>query len=161
MAQSFLSWRGLKFLQMKARPFLLRGDNYEVEKIHWLNLKIFFSRTTEPISTKLGTKHPWVKGIQVCLNKGAFSKGRWLRNSKLWANVYIDLNWFLRWVMWPMGLLFEQVCFLGCIYHIIYTCTSDGKSVFFSLSIFGIKYDQKVFDRLDIQKDWKLFLHIS
>ena len=25
----------------------------------------FFSRTTGPISTKLGTKHPWVKRIQV------------------------------------------------------------------------------------------------
>ena len=24
---------------------------------------IFFSRTTAPISVKLGTKHPWVKGI--------------------------------------------------------------------------------------------------
>ena len=27
-------------------------------------------RTTGPISTKLGTKHPWVKGIQVCSNEG-------------------------------------------------------------------------------------------
>ena len=24
----------------------------------------------KPISTKLGTKHPWVKGNQVCSNKG-------------------------------------------------------------------------------------------
>ena len=31
--------------------------------------KIFFSLTTELISTKLGTKHPWVKGIQVCTNE--------------------------------------------------------------------------------------------
>ena len=23
----------------------------------------------EPISTKLGTKHPWMMGIQVCLNE--------------------------------------------------------------------------------------------
>ena len=30
---------------------------------------MFFSKTTEPISTKLGTKHPWVKGIQVCSNE--------------------------------------------------------------------------------------------
>ena len=34
---------------------------------HILN---FFSRTAGPISTKLGTKYPWVKGIQVCLNEG-------------------------------------------------------------------------------------------
>ena len=26
--------------------------------------------TTRPISTKLGTKHPWVLGIQVCSNEG-------------------------------------------------------------------------------------------
>ena len=29
-----------------------------------------FSPTTGSISTKLGTKHPWVKGIQVCSNEG-------------------------------------------------------------------------------------------
>ena len=39
-----------------------RGDNYEIVKIHWRNLKIFLSRTTGPISTQLGTKHPCVKG---------------------------------------------------------------------------------------------------
>ena len=35
--------------------------------------KIFFSRTTGtsgPISTKLGTKHFWVMGNQVCSNEG-------------------------------------------------------------------------------------------
>ena len=31
---------------------------------------MFSSRTTEPIATKLGTKHPLVKGIQVCKNEG-------------------------------------------------------------------------------------------
>ena len=40
-----------------------QGDNYEITKIHRRNLKIFFFRTTRPISTKVGTKHPWVKGI--------------------------------------------------------------------------------------------------
>ena len=47
-----------------------KGDNYEIVKIHWWNVKVFFSRTTGPISTKLCTKHPWVKGIQVCSNEG-------------------------------------------------------------------------------------------
>ena len=32
----------------------------------------FFSITTGPILTKLGTKHPWVKQIQVCSNEGPF-----------------------------------------------------------------------------------------
>ena len=31
---------------------------------------IFFSRTTGPFSAKLGTKHPWVKGIQFIQMKG-------------------------------------------------------------------------------------------
>jgi len=34
-------------------------------------LKDFFSRTTRPISTKLGRKHAWRIGIQICTNKGA------------------------------------------------------------------------------------------
>jgi hypothetical protein len=49
------------------RPFP-RGDNSENVKIYRKSLKIFFSRTTGPISTKLGRKHPWVKGIQNCTN---------------------------------------------------------------------------------------------
>jgi hypothetical protein len=32
----------------------------------WRHLKIFFSRTTGPVLTRLGTNHPWLKGIQVC-----------------------------------------------------------------------------------------------
>ena len=31
-----------------------------------------FSRTTGPISAKLGTKHPLVKEIQVCSNEGPY-----------------------------------------------------------------------------------------
>jgi hypothetical protein len=34
------------------------------------HLKIFFSRTTWPILTRLGTDHSYVKGIQVCSNEG-------------------------------------------------------------------------------------------
>jgi len=34
-------------------------------------LKEIFSRTTRPISTKLGRKHAWEMGIQICSNKGA------------------------------------------------------------------------------------------
>jgi hypothetical protein len=30
----------------------------------------FFSRTSGPILTKLGTNHPWGEGIQVCTNEG-------------------------------------------------------------------------------------------
>jgi hypothetical protein len=34
------------------------------------SFKIFFSRTTGPILTRLGTNHPWRKRIQVSLKKG-------------------------------------------------------------------------------------------
>ena len=37
--------------------------------LYTFHIYIFFSRTTGPISTKLGTKHPWVKMIQVCSNE--------------------------------------------------------------------------------------------
>ena len=47
-----------------------RGNNYKIAKIHRQNLKIFFSRTTRPISFKLETKHVWVMGVQVCSNEG-------------------------------------------------------------------------------------------
>ena len=40
-----------------------RGDNIEIGEINC-------SKLTGPISTKLGTKHSWVKGIQVCSNEG-------------------------------------------------------------------------------------------
>ena len=41
---------------------------------YMMKFKNFFSRTTGPVSTKLGTKHiPWVRGIQFCSNKGAHS----------------------------------------------------------------------------------------
>jgi hypothetical protein len=35
-----------------------RGDNSKRVKIHWKFLKIFFSRTSGPISIKLGINHP-------------------------------------------------------------------------------------------------------
>ena len=61
--------KGIQFSSNEGpRPFP-REDNYEIAKIH-LHLKIFFSRTTGPISTKLVTMHPWVKGIQVYSNEG-------------------------------------------------------------------------------------------
>ena len=56
-----------------------RGDNSEIVNLYSKYLKILFSRTTGPITTKLNTKHPWVGWIQVCSNTGPHpfpSKGR-------------------------------------------------------------------------------------
>jgi hypothetical protein len=36
----------------------------------YIEKKNFFSRTSSPISFKLGINHPWVKGIINCSNKG-------------------------------------------------------------------------------------------
>jgi hypothetical protein len=36
----------------------------------WGHLKIFFSRTTGPILTRLSTHHPWRERIQVSLKEG-------------------------------------------------------------------------------------------
>jgi hypothetical protein len=47
----------------------LRGDNSKRVNIYKKYLKIF-SRTTGPVSTRLGTNHPWGEGIQVCSNEG-------------------------------------------------------------------------------------------
>ena len=35
-----------------------------------MNLNISVTISTDLISTKLATKHPWEKGIQVCANEG-------------------------------------------------------------------------------------------
>jgi hypothetical protein len=51
---------------------LQREDNHKNVKMGWGHLKMF-SRTTWPILTRLGTNHPWVKGIQVCSKKGIVS----------------------------------------------------------------------------------------
>ena len=49
---------------------------------------MFFSRTTELVSTKLGTKHSFVKGIQVCSNEGQRPFLR--RDNYEIAKIYID-----------------------------------------------------------------------
>ena len=88
LAHSILGWWGFKFVQMKDHA-LFQGEI--ITKIHWRNLKIFL-RTTGPISTKLGTKHPWVKGIQVRTNEGPrpFQRGDNYKTAKIhWRNIEI------------------------------------------------------------------------
>ena len=62
--------KGVQFSSNEGPHLFPRGDNYEKVKLHWRKKKIFFSRTTGPISTKLGTMPPWVIRNQVCSNKG-------------------------------------------------------------------------------------------
>ena len=74
-----------------------RGDNFEIAKIHWQNLKIFFSRTTWPISIENGIKHPWVKGIQICSNEGP----RLFPRGDNWE--VLEINWQLFFFSWTTG----------------------------------------------------------
>ena len=74
-----------------------RGDNHEIVKVHRRNLYIFFSRTAGPISTKFGTKHPWVEGIESCSNEESLnfhklSNGFFLL--LITIMIIICVNWF-------------------------------------------------------------------
>ena len=53
----------LIFFKGRAMPI----SNYEIAKIHWRNSLL---QNHWANSTKLVTKHPWVKGIQICSNEG-------------------------------------------------------------------------------------------
>jgi hypothetical protein len=50
-------------------PLAISWRGHKNVKLGWGHLKIF-SRTTGLILARLGTKHPWVKGIQVCSKEG-------------------------------------------------------------------------------------------
>jgi len=72
LAWSFPGTRRFKFVQMKSlgsQMALPGGLNFYIVIYREL-LKKIFSRTTRPISTKLGRKHAWEMGIQICSNKG-------------------------------------------------------------------------------------------
>ena len=58
------SWvKGILVYSNEGPLFFPVGDDFEIVKIHQQNLRIVFSRTSGPISIKLGTKHSWMKGI--------------------------------------------------------------------------------------------------
>jgi hypothetical protein len=52
-------------------PGVRVGPQYEKSYLHTCRfiLKKIFSRTSGPISTKLGINYPWVKGILNCSNE--------------------------------------------------------------------------------------------
>ena len=77
-AQSFLEWRGFMFVQMKGHAFFQAEIIAKKRKCIDEIFKILFSRNAGPISTKLCPKHTWVKGMQVCSNKGPepFARGK-------------------------------------------------------------------------------------
>jgi hypothetical protein len=70
LAQIILGGGGFKIVQMKGIT-LLQGEIIAKEKNYTeIFFKIFLSRTSRPISIKLGTNYLWVKGILNYSNKG-------------------------------------------------------------------------------------------
>jgi hypothetical protein len=61
--------KGIQVCSNTGPCHLQRGDNHKNVKMGCGDLKIFFSRNTEPILTGLGTNHRWREGIQVCLKE--------------------------------------------------------------------------------------------
>jgi hypothetical protein len=85
-----------------------RGDNSERVIIHWkLKKKKFFSRTSKPNSIKLGTNNPWVKGVQVCSNKGPgpLERGDNYKNVKMgWGHWKIFFSRTTRLLLTRLGI---------------------------------------------------------
>jgi hypothetical protein len=61
--------KGIQVCSNKGPGPFKRGDNKKNVKIGWGHLKIFLSRTTLPILTRLGTNHPWVRGFKFVQKK--------------------------------------------------------------------------------------------
>jgi hypothetical protein len=69
------------------------GKGYDRE--NYIEKKIFFSRTSRPITIKLCINHPWVKGILNCSNKGPgpLQRGDNHKNAKMgWVHLKIFLR---------------------------------------------------------------------
>ena len=76
----------------------LKVRNGHVVKIYRKLLKIFFSKTTRPISTKIDTEHSWLKGIKFRSNDGIclFSKRRYSNNVRytyMYNCLYLKNRW--------------------------------------------------------------------
>ena len=87
--------------------------------------KIFIFFTTRPISTKLSTKHLWVKRIQVCSNEGSLPFPRRDNNdfkaTCLYIHNFAQVSSFVRnvsplsdvapesLVYWPLSILKQHV----------------------------------------------------
>jgi hypothetical protein len=62
--------KGIQICSNKGPGPFQRGDNHKNVKMGWVRLKIFFSRTTGPILTRLITIHPWENGFKFIQMKG-------------------------------------------------------------------------------------------
>ena len=80
-----------------------------IKQLQYLEI---FSRTTWLITTKLGTKHPWVNKIQVFTIRGIFNSKKGDNGIIVpSASFFIDWNCFSGLEIWSMGLLFSFFLF--------------------------------------------------
>ena len=56
---------GIQIFTNKGPHPTSRGDNMKIIKTYGEYSKIFYFRTTGPVSTKFGIKHPWVEEIGI------------------------------------------------------------------------------------------------
>jgi hypothetical protein len=59
--------KGMQVCSNKGPGPLQRESKHKNVKMGWGYFKIFLSRTTRPILTRLGINHSWIEGIIVCL----------------------------------------------------------------------------------------------
>ena len=115
-------------------------------------------RTMRPISTKLGTKHLYVKGIQVFSNEGPFDSQKFMIFSlyqrygiiiKLLKWIYwLELvSW---WMIWPTGLFWCMDIYAYCAYSSV--CWV-GRSL-------QLQFSWLVFDSFLLNRIWISFLAV-
>ena len=88
------------------------------KKIVDFSLYVFFSRTTEPISTKLGTKHHWMKGIQLCSNEGSHS----IDDNKMAKIHWRNLKIFFSRPAMPISITLDTKLLMD----VIFVCSNEG-----------------------------------
>ena len=81
----------------------------------------FFSRTTEPISTKLGTNHSCVKGIQVYSNEGprSFPRADYNEIAKIHRRIVFNNHWANFQVLTKHSLVKGNYFFLHTKDHLV------------------------------------------
>ena len=109
LAQCILGWKDSSLFKY---PFS-RGDNYEIAKIHWRNLKNIFLRTFGPILTKLEQSILGWSGFQLFFfsNEGpALFQGEIITKNKNTLTKFIKLLIKNHWVNFQTNL---AQCILG------------------------------------------------
>ena len=84
--------------------------------MHWQHLKVFFSRTTGPISTNLCTNFPWVREFKFVQIKdySILKKELFIISFSLYESLYIDWDSFSCERCGP--LVFRLFSFMGCTF---------------------------------------------